>query len=124
MKNVLSLLIVGVLVISGFGAVAVSDVDDNFLVDKKRAEKIMDGIIKEKIDIEMWAEARVNSADEKLFKKMKKAGFKAIAFGIDGGSQDVLDFYNSKGISKKIGSRAIILAYQYNILEIYHPEVL
>jgi radical SAM superfamily enzyme YgiQ (UPF0313 family) len=71
-------------------------VDDNYLADKKRAEKIMDGVIKEKMDIEMWAEARVNSADEKLFRKMKKAGFKAIAFGIDGGNQEVLDFYNKK----------------------------
>ena len=71
-------------------------VDDNFLADKKRAEKIMDGIIKEKMNIEMWAEARVNSADKKLFRKMKKAGFEAIAFGIDGGNQEVLDFYNKK----------------------------
>jgi radical SAM superfamily enzyme YgiQ (UPF0313 family) len=71
-------------------------VDDNFLVDKKRAEKIMDSVIKEKLDIEMWAEARVNSADKNLFKKMKKAGFKVIAFGIDGGNQEVLDFYNKK----------------------------
>ena len=71
-------------------------VDDNFLVDKKRAEKIMDGIIKEKLDIEMWAEARVNSADEKLFRKMRKAGFRVIAYGIDGGNQEVLDFYNKK----------------------------
>jgi anaerobic magnesium-protoporphyrin IX monomethyl ester cyclase len=56
----------------------------------------MDGVIKEKMNIEMWAEARVNSADEKLFSKMKKAGFKAIAFGIDSGSQEVLDYYNKK----------------------------
>lgn len=71
-------------------------VDDNFLVDKKRAEKIMDLIIQEKLDVEMWAEARVTSADETLYKKMKKAGFKVIAFGIDGGNQEVLDFYNKK----------------------------
>jgi radical SAM superfamily enzyme YgiQ (UPF0313 family) len=77
-------------------------VDDNFLADKKRAEQIMDGLIKEKMDIEMWAEARVNSADEKLFSKMKKAGFKAIAFGIDGGTQEVLDFYNKKSTIAQI----------------------
>jgi radical SAM superfamily enzyme YgiQ (UPF0313 family) len=71
-------------------------VDDNFLVDKKRAEKIMDGIIGEGLDLEMWAEARIASADEKLFRKMKKAGFQVIAFGIDGGNQEVLDFYNKK----------------------------
>jgi len=34
MKNVLSLLIVGILVISGFGAVAISDVDDKYLFTK------------------------------------------------------------------------------------------
>jgi radical SAM superfamily enzyme YgiQ (UPF0313 family) len=82
--------------ISDDGYETVLFVDDNFLADKKRAEKIMDGVIKEKMDIEMWAEARVNSADEKLFRKMKKAGFMAIAFGIDGGNQEVLDFYNKK----------------------------
>jgi len=58
--------------------------------------KEVEYFLKEKLDIEMWAEARVNSADEELFKKMKKAGFKAIAFGIDGGNQKVLDFYNKK----------------------------
>ena len=77
-------------------------VDDNFLVDKKRADRIMDEVIKEKLDIEMWAEARVNSADEKLFRKMKKAGFRVIAFGIDGGNQEVLDFYNKKTTISKI----------------------
>lgn len=83
-------------VIADEGYSTVLFVDDNFIVDKKRAEKIMDGVIKEKLNLEMWAEARVNSADEKLFQKMKKAGFKALAFGIDGGSQEVLDFYNKK----------------------------
>jgi len=88
-------------------------VDDNFLVDKKRAEKIIDGIIKENLDIEMWAEARVESADENLYKKMKKAGFEALSFGIEGGTQEILDFYNKKttliqiknavGLSRKVG---------------------
>ena len=77
-------------------------VDDNFLANKKRAEKIMDLIIQEKLDLEMWAEARVNSADEKLYKKMKKAGFKVIAFGIDGGNQEILDFYDKKTTVEQI----------------------
>lgn len=88
--------------ISDDGYKTVLFVDDNFLVDKKRADKIMDGIIQEKMNIEMWAEVRVNSADEKLFKKMKKAGFKALAFGIDGGSQEVLDYYNKKATIAQI----------------------
>ena len=77
-------------------------VDDNFLANKKRAGKIMDLIIQEKLNLEMWAEARVNSADRKLYRKMKKAGFKVIAFGIDGGNQEVLDFYNKKTTVEQI----------------------
>ncbi len=72
--------------------------DDNFLYDNKRAEKIMDGIIRENLDLEMWAEGRVTSADEHLYKKMKKAGFTALSFGIEAGTQETLDFYN-KNIS-------------------------
>jgi radical SAM superfamily enzyme YgiQ (UPF0313 family) len=82
--------------ISNDGYSTVLFVDDNFIANKKRAEKIMDGIIAEGLDLEMWAEARVTSADEKLYRKMKKAGFKVLAFGIDGGNQEVLDFYNKK----------------------------
>jgi len=89
-------------VISNQGYDTVLFVDDNFLADKKRAHKMMDMIISEDIDIEMWAEARVNSADEKLYSKMKKAGFKVIAFGIDAGNQEILDFYNKKTTIKQI----------------------
>ena len=99
--------------ISDEGYSTVLFVDDNFLANKKRAETIMDSIIKEDLDLEMWAEARVTSADKKLYRKMKKAGFKALAFGIDGGNQEVLDFYNKKttiaqvrkavNMSRKIG---------------------
>ncbi|MBD3227555.1 MAG: radical SAM protein, partial [Candidatus Lokiarchaeota archaeon] len=72
-------------------------VDDNFLANKKRALKIMDSLIKNKTSIELLIEgARVDSADEKLYRKMKKANVKLIGFGIESGNQDVLDFYNKK----------------------------
>ena len=35
-------------------------------------------------------------ADLDLYKKMKKAGVKLIAFGIESGNQDVLNYYNKK----------------------------
>ncbi|UCF49030.1 MAG: radical SAM protein [Thermoplasmatales archaeon] len=71
-----------------------SIVDDNFLVDPKRAHEIFDGIIKMGIDLEIYIQgARVDSADRNLYKKMKKAGVKRIFFGIESGCQDVLDFY-------------------------------
>ncbi|MDH7506392.1 MAG: radical SAM protein [Candidatus Thermoplasmatota archaeon] len=89
-------------------------VDDNFLIDKKRAYKIMDLLIEKKLDLDIWISGvRVTDADEELFKKMKKAGVKSLEFGIESGNQDVLDYYNKKitleqvkkavKLSKKIG---------------------
>ena len=40
--------------------------------------------------------ARVETAEPKLYNKMKKAGVKMIAYGIESGNQDVLDFYNKR----------------------------
>jgi len=72
-------------------------VDDNFLANKKRSNKIMDEIIKIGTDIEIHIEgARVDSADIELYKKMKKANVKTIQFGFESGNQDVLDFYNKR----------------------------
>lgn len=72
-------------------------VDDNFLSDKKRAEKIMDFLIEKRLKIEIWiAGIRVTDADKRLFKKMKKAGVKSIEFGIESGNQEVLDYYDKR----------------------------
>jgi anaerobic magnesium-protoporphyrin IX monomethyl ester cyclase len=78
-------------------------VDDNFLMDKKRANKIMDFLIEKNLDLDIWISgARVTDADEKLFKKMKKAGVKSMEFGIESGNQEVLDYYNKKITLKKV----------------------
>jgi radical SAM superfamily enzyme YgiQ (UPF0313 family) len=71
--------------------------DDNFLADKKRAHKILDGLIESKSELDLYIYgARVDSAEKGLYKKMKKAGVKLIAYGIESGCQDVLNFYNKK----------------------------
>ena len=69
-------------------------VDDNFLADTKRAHKILDMLLEIGTDINFLIEGvRVDSADRKLYEKMKKAGVKLMGFGIESGNQDVLDFY-------------------------------
>lgn len=71
--------------------------DDSFLVNKKQAHALFDGIIENNIDMRfIITAARVDSAEEKLFHKMKKAGVTHIQFGLESGNQDVLDFYNKK----------------------------
>jgi len=78
-----------------YGSVMICD--DNFLADVKRAHKIFDMLIEHGTNIDLLIMgARVDSAERELYKKMKKAGVKFLAFGIESGNQDVLDFYNKK----------------------------
>jgi radical SAM superfamily enzyme YgiQ (UPF0313 family) len=71
--------------------------DDNFLADVKRAHQILDHIINNGLDLELYIQsARVDTAEKKLFEKMKQAGVKHVYFGIESGNQDVLDFYNKQ----------------------------
>jgi radical SAM superfamily enzyme YgiQ (UPF0313 family) len=76
------------------GYTTISFVDDNFLLRKKAAEKIMDHILKEKMDIKLWIwGARIDSAERELFQKMRDAGVEVIHYGIESGNQDILDYY-------------------------------
>ncbi len=75
-----------------FGSVMVAD--DTFLVNKKRAHKILDGLIEMGSSAEILiGGTRADLVDPELYKKMKKAGVKHISFGIESGNQEVLDFY-------------------------------
>jgi anaerobic magnesium-protoporphyrin IX monomethyl ester cyclase len=72
-------------------------VDDNFMVNKQRVEKIMDYIINKKYDIKIWIfGARADSVDENLWRKMKDAGVESMNFGVESGNQQILDYYNKK----------------------------
>ena len=89
--------------LSKMGYKYVSFADDSFIENKKQAIELFEGIIKEQYDMNfIITAARVNSADEELFKKMKKAGVTHIQFGLESGNQDVLDFYNKKITLDKI----------------------
>jgi radical SAM superfamily enzyme YgiQ (UPF0313 family) len=91
-------------------------VDENFLANKKRAHKIMDGLIEHGTDIELLIEgARVDSAERSLYTKMKKAHVKYIGFGIESGNQDVLDFYNKKITLEQVRN-AVDLSYEMNFI--------
>jgi anaerobic magnesium-protoporphyrin IX monomethyl ester cyclase len=72
----------------------VAFVDDCFLADKKQVNEIFESIIKENIQLKFYiTAARADSADEKLYRKLKQAGVVFIQFGLESGNQDVLDFY-------------------------------
>jgi len=78
-------------------------VDDTFLADEIRAKKILDRIIDLKTDLEIYIQgARVDTANIKLYEKMKNAGVKHLYFGLESANKDVLEFYNKKATVEQI----------------------
>jgi len=91
-------------------------IDDNFFVDMKTANKILDFLIQEKTGLEIWiAGVRVDIADEKLFKKLKKAGISTISMGIESGCQEILKYYSKQTTLDQI-RRAVHLARKTGIV--------
>jgi anaerobic magnesium-protoporphyrin IX monomethyl ester cyclase len=74
--------------------------DDNFCVDRNHVVEFCKKFIEKGYNkkISWWCEARVDSVDYDLLKLIKKAGCKIISFGIESGSQRLLDFIK-KGIT-------------------------
>ena len=73
----------------GYGAVYF--VDDHFLLQPKRIEAICKGINDAGVTIQWGCEGRVDSTAQHLFPAMAKAHCRTMMFGIESGSQKVLD---------------------------------
>ena len=73
----------------GYGSVYF--VDDHFLLQPKRIEAICEGITASGVTIQWGCEGRVDSTAQHLFPAMAKAHCRTLMFGIESGSQRVLD---------------------------------
>jgi len=71
-------------------------VDDNFTINKKRLMKLSNLVRKEKIDLNWMAEGRVTQSSRELLTAMKLMGCKILSYGVESGSQRILDYYNKK----------------------------
>jgi radical SAM superfamily enzyme YgiQ (UPF0313 family) len=74
---------------AGYGSVYF--VDDHFLLQPKRIEAICKGIMEEGLTIQWGCEGRVDSVCMDLFPAMARAHCRTLMFGIESGSQKVLD---------------------------------
>ncbi len=74
---------------NGYGAVYF--VDDHFLLQPKRIEAICKGINDAAVNIQWGCEGRVDSTAQHLFPAMAKAHCRTLMFGVESGSQKVLD---------------------------------
>jgi len=70
--------------------------DETFTINKNRVFEFCKEIKKEKIDIPWSCYARVNLVDRQMLDKMKQAGCYRVGYGIESGSQLILDQMNKK----------------------------
>jgi len=75
-----------------YGIRDLSIYDDNFLRIPDRVEKICRTILDRKWDLTWSCYSRVDQGDYNLFRLMKKAGCWQVSYGIESGSQRILDF--------------------------------
>jgi radical SAM superfamily enzyme YgiQ (UPF0313 family) len=74
-----------------YGAKAIYFREDNFTVNKQRVIDFCNLLLKQNIDIKWICESRVDTVDKELLKLMYKAGCRWIYFGVESGSQKVLN---------------------------------
>jgi radical SAM superfamily enzyme YgiQ (UPF0313 family) len=73
----------------GYGSVYF--VDDHFLLQPKRIDAICQGVTDAHLTIQWGIEGRVDSVAQHLFPAMAKAHCRTVMFGIESGSQKILD---------------------------------
>jgi radical SAM superfamily enzyme YgiQ (UPF0313 family) len=91
--------------------------DDTLTVDIDRLNKILDLIIENKLKIAWLCESRVDIEDKEIFNKMSQAGCIGLQFGIESGSQEILDKVN-KNITLDEIMESLSAAVKYNLTPI------
>ncbi len=101
--------------INDFGIKEVHISDDTFTLDNKRAITICNEIVKRKLDLTFYVHngVRVDTITEPLLKAMKDAGFYSLPFGIESGSQKILDL-SRKSFKLEQVVKAVNLAKKYD----------
>jgi len=69
----------------------VSFFDETFTIDRKRVLDIVDGIREAGLKIKWYCNTRVELVDEELLAAMYRGGCRGISFGVESGSQSVID---------------------------------
>ncbi|MBL6970661.1 MAG: cobalamin-dependent protein [Desulfobacterales bacterium] len=79
--------------VKNFGLREIILEDDQFLINKGRVAEICEGLLKANWGISWCCSGRVNSVNDiELLKLMKRSGCWQINYGIESGSQEILDF--------------------------------
>lgn len=80
--------------------------DDTFMLNKRRAKEIAEEIRIRGLDIGFVASSRVDMVDKKLLEVLKRAGLTTLYYGVESGSQRILDLMK-KGITLNQAEEAV-----------------
>lgn len=86
--------------------------DDLFICDRQHTHAFADAILERGMKFEWGCNARVDLVDEELFRKIRKAGCMIAGYGLESGSQRILDIMK-KGVKVEQMKIAVRLAQKY-----------
>jgi radical SAM superfamily enzyme YgiQ (UPF0313 family) len=98
-----------------FGIEQFDFADDTMTVSKKRMVHFCEILIRERLSVSWDCNARVNTVDERMLALMKAAGCVRINFGVESGSQEILDRIG-KGITLEQIRKAHRMAREAGLL--------
>jgi anaerobic magnesium-protoporphyrin IX monomethyl ester cyclase len=84
-----------------YGVKNVKFADEMFVLNRKHVEEICDLIIERGYNLNIWAYARVDTVQDSMIDKLKKAGFNWLAFGIESANKKVRHDVN-KGFDQEL----------------------
>ena len=88
--------------------------DEIFTINRERVIEVCYGIIKERLNIKWFCDSRIDLVDKEILRLMKKAGCIGIAYGVESGSQKILNSMN-KGITISQARNSLIMTRRAKI---------
>jgi radical SAM superfamily enzyme YgiQ (UPF0313 family) len=104
-----------------YGIQGVYFIEDNFFANKKRVEEICEMLIRRKLDIVWGSSNRVDYVaryDEEFMRLLKRSGCRNFLFGVESGSDVILQLI-SKDITKKDIMSAVDKCRKYGIVGVF-----
>jgi radical SAM superfamily enzyme YgiQ (UPF0313 family) len=77
------------LLVKNYNVKNIKMLDEMFVLKESHVAEICDLVIQRGYDLNIWAYTRVDTINERLAKKMREAGIRWLAFGIESGSEKI-----------------------------------
>jgi anaerobic magnesium-protoporphyrin IX monomethyl ester cyclase len=94
-------------ILSSMGITEFFIIDDTFTINRERVFRLCRMLIEENLGVKFKISSRIDKMDEEMLKILKKAGCNWIHYGVESGSQRVLDY-----LQKEITVEAITRVFE------------